>query len=442
MDLKLEGKQIQTLSPRMIQSMQILQMDSLELRRFLTELAQENPVLELSEPSRLSAPLSVSDFGGERKTGAQEEDTGMEARSGEPLLEETLAFHLLSQLSGLSLTRRQEKACQFIIANLDASGYLDERPEALAQRCSFSPRELEDALLTVQQLDPPGVGAGSLCECLCLQLRRMDGDTRLAQRIVENGLDALAKCRYSQLAKLLNAGQKDIIAACDRIRSLNPRPGAAFSSREIPAYITPDLSIVCSGGVLSLTLDDTQLPAVTISDYYSRLLTRTEEVDVRAYLEEKIQQANWVVKCIDQRRATLLRCAQSILNRQRAFFESPSGHLVPMRMGDVAQELGVHESTVSRAIRGKYLQCSRGIFPLSCFFTASLPGAGQQDDGVSAEKAKAMLSALIAKESQSRPLSDQKLCDLMEAAGCSLSRRTVTKYRDQLGIPPAAARKR
>lgn len=442
MDLKLEGKQIQTLSPRMIQSMQILQMDSLELGRFLTELAQENPVLELSEPSRLSAPLSVSDFGGERKTGAQEEDTGMEARSGEPLLEETLAFHLLSQLSGLSLTHRQEKACQFIIASLDASGYLDECPEALARRCVFTPQELEDALLAVQRLDPPGVGAENLCECLCLQLQRMDGDTRLAQRIVENGLDALAKCHYSQLAKLLGAGQKDIIAACDLIRSLNPRPGAGFSGREIPAYITPDLSIVCSDGVLSLTLNDAQLPSVTISSYYSRLLKQTEEADVRAYLEEKIQQANWVVKCIDQRRATLLRCAQSILNRQRAFFESPDGHLVPMRMGDVARELGVHESTVSRAIRGKYLQCSRGIFPLSSFFTARLSSARQQDDCVSAEKAKAMLSALIAEENRDRPLSDQKLCDLMEAAGCSLSRRTVAKYRDQLGIPPAAARKR
>lgn len=451
MDLKLENKQIQTLSPRMIQSMKILQMDSLELTQFLTGLIQENPVLEPSEPSagpadrlRISSLSCVSGPRRENASGSSdyEDRISEESRSGEQPLEETLSFHLLSQLPSLALTRRQEKACRVIIASLNTLGYLDESPEELSTRCGFTRQEMETALHTVQRLDPPGVGARDIPECLHLQLARMDRDTRLAQQIVTTGLDALAKCRYPQLAKSLGAGQKEVIAACDLIRSLNPKPGASFSDREIPAYITPDLTVDFSEGSPVLTLNDTQIPSVAISDYYCRLLEETAEEDVRAYLEEKIQQANWVVKCIDQRRSTLMRCAQTIVKRQSAFFEKSDGYLVPMSMADVAREMGVHESTISRAVRGKYLQCSKGIFPLSSFFTASLAGSQQQDDSVSAEKAKSLLRSLIAGENRAKPLSDQKVCDLMEAAGCSLSRRTVAKYREQLGIPPAAARKR
>lgn len=440
MDLKLEGKQIQTLSPRMIQSMQILQMDSVELGQFLTQQIQENPVLEMTEPPRSSGLPSTRECGRESRF-SREEDGSPEPGSGEPPLEETLPFHLISQLPGLSLSRRQEKACQIIIASLDHTGYLDESPQALAARCSFSPQELEAALVTVQHLDPPGVGARNVPECLRLQLERMACDTRLALRIVDSGLDALAKCRYPQLAKQLGARQKDIIAACDLIRSLNPKPGTAFGSREIPAYITPDLTVELTDGIPQLTLNDAFLPSVTISSYYSRLLKETEETDVRTYLEEKIQQAGWVIKCIEQRRSTLLRCAQIILQRQQAFFADPAGHLVPMRMSDLAREMEVHESTVSRALRGKYLQCSRGIFPLSSFFSSGLAGS-RQDGTVSATAAKAMLRTLVEKEDQGNPLSDQKLCELLETAGCTLSRRTVAKYREQLGIPPAAARKR
>lgn len=440
MDLKLEGKQIQTLSPRIIQSMQILQMDALELGQFLTQQIQDNPVLEMTEPPRISGGSAASELGRELRY-SREEDDGREPGSGEPPLEETLPFHLISQLPGLSLTRRQEKACQIIIASLDHAGYLDESPEALAARCSFSPQELETALATVQRLDPPGVGAGNVHECLRLQLERMECDTRLAQRIVDSGLDALAKCRYPQLAKQLGARQKDVIAACDLIRSLNPKPGAAFGSREIPAYITPDLIVELTDGIPQLTLNDAHHPSVTISSYYSRLLKETEEAEVRTYLEEKIRQADWVIKCIDQRRSTLLRCAQMILQRQQVFFAEPDGHLVPMRMSDLAREMEVHESTVSRALRGKYLQCSRGIFPLSSFFSAGLAGS-RQDGGVCAGTAKAMLRTLVEKEDPAKPLSDQKLCDLLETAGCILSRRTVAKYREQLGILPAAARKR
>lgn len=456
MDLELEHKQTQTLSPRMMLSLKVLQMDAQELSKFLTDLIQENPVLELGDPpSRAAEAENPVGFGmgdipeshREETREAQmddreENDDGIANHAGQMGPEETLSFHLLSQLSSLALTRRQERACRVIIDSLSSIGYLDESLEELSCRCVFSRQELEEALSIVQRLDPAGIGARDVRECLRLQLARLEGDTLLAAKIVESGLDALAKCRYAQLAKTFGAAQKEVMAACDLIRTLNPKPGGGFTLQEVPAYITPDVMVDTSAGHPELTLNDSFVPAVKISPYYCQMMKDTAEEEVRTYLGEKIRQAKWVVKCIDQRRSTLIGCAQTILKLQRDFFSAPDGHLVPMSLGDVARELGVHESTVSRAVRGKYLQCSRGIFALSSFFTASLTGSARQEDGISAEKAKSMLEKLIAGEDRRKPLSDQKIRDLMEAAGCPLSRRTVTKYREQLGILPAAGRKR
>ena len=452
MELGLENRQTQSLSPQMMQSMKILQMDTQELSVFLAELIQENPVLEPGEaPARtdgVSEPAGITDFpeppGEEMRDARTEDSDGKDMANcvGGMPLEETLPFYLLSQLSALPLTHRQKLACRVIVENLNSIGYLDGSLEELAGRCVFSGQELEEALSAVQRLDPAGIGARNIQECLHLQLERMAGDTALASRIVDFGLDALAKCRYAQMAKVLGVPQKDIVAACDLIRTLNPKPGGGFTDRDMPAYILPDLIVDTSAGHPELTLNDSFVPSVKMNAYYCQLMRDTTEESVREYLGEKIRQAKWVIKCIEQRRSTLIGCAQAILKLQRDFFSTSDGHLVPMTLGDVARELGVHESTVSRAVRGKFLQCSRGVFALSSFFTAGLAGSARQEEAVSAEKAKALLKSLIDGENKAKPLSDQKICDLMEAGGCILSRRTVAKYRDLLGIPPASARKR
>lgn len=284
------------------------------------------------------------------------------------------------------------------------------------------------------------MGARDLAECLKLQLVRRTPVNELAVRIVERHLDALSKSRYGLIARELKASPEEVRAACDVIRSLNPRPGTGFAARENLTYINPDIIVVSFPDHFELLTNDYYFPTLNISGYYTRLMKESDDSQVKDYLTGKVRQAKWMVKAIEQRRSTLMACAECILEFQESFFRKGPGHLVPLSLADVAERIGVHESTVSRAVKEKYIQCSMGVYPLSYFFSRSLgPAAG--DEAASPDAAKALLKKLIAGEDKKKPLSDQKLCELMSAQGCSLSRRTVAKYRDELHIPSTAGRK-
>ncbi|HPE16938.1 MAG TPA: RNA polymerase sigma-54 factor, partial [Oscillospiraceae bacterium] len=230
-----------------------------------------------------------------------------------------------------------------------------------------------------------------------------------------------------------------VYAACHQIRALDPRPGSRFGNDAPPVYIRPDLVVRKTETGFEVTMNDGYLPRLGISGYYNRLASETNDESVRDYLSLKIRQAQWVLNGIEQRRATLLGCAKEIVTRQGAFFRRGRGHLTPMTQAELAEILGVHESTVSRTIRGKYLQCCFGIFPLDFFFSRALAdGCGGE---VSAEAAKERIRALVADENPKKPLSDQRLSDLLAEEGIALSRRTVAKYRDELGISNTAGRR-
>ena len=221
---------------------------------------------------------------------------------------------------------------------------------------------------------------------------------------------------------------------------MNPQPGTGFAARENLTYINPDIFVVSFHDHFELLTNDYFFPKLHLSGYYKDLMGETEDQEVKEYLTDKVRQAKWVVRSIEQRRSTLMSCAECILDTQEAFFRKGPGHLVPMGLADVAAKLGVHESTVSRAIKDKYIQCSQGVYPLSYFFSRSL-GPAQGEAGATPDAAKALLKKLVAEEDKKKPLSDQKLCLLMAEQGCQLSRRTVAKYRDELGIPSTTGRK-
>jgi RNA polymerase sigma-54 factor len=232
--------------------------------------------------------------------------------------------------------------------------------------------------------------------------------------------------------------------AYEVIRSLCPKPGSGFSARETPVYITPDIIVVSFSDHFELLTNDYYFPSLSISGYYRSLMKESADDEVKAYLTDKIRQAKWVMKSIEQRRSTLMGCAQSIVELQEAFFRKGPGHLVPMTLADVAGKLGIHESTVSRAVKDKYIQCSMGVYPMGYFFSRGLSAAGAASagkGGASPDAAKALIKKLIAGEDRKKPLSDQKLTELMERQGVILSRRTVAKYRDELGIPGTTGRK-
>lgn len=445
-------KQVQTLSPQMVQSMEILQMGSQELLEYIQEAVQENPVLEVEEASdsrdgdrelrRKLEWLESTDPHDRyyRRQDDEDKDAQLPDFGTVDQGEESLYYYVLSQLKLLELPREEMAVAVFLVESMDHNGWLDEDVEQVAA-LTHSPAELvERALKAVQSLEPAGVGARNLSECLQLQLLRRFPEDALSLTIAKDHLDALSKSHYGQIAKETGAAQEAVRAACDRIRGLNPRPGTGFAARENLTYITPDIIVVNFPDHFELLTNDYFFPTLHISGYYTRMLRENDEAEVKQYLNDKVRQAKWVVRSIEQRRSTLLQCAQCILELQEPFFRKGPGHLIPMSLADVAQRVGVHESTVSRAVKDKYLQCSTGVYPLNYFFSRSL-GTAAGGDVACADQAKALLRQLVSSEDKRKPLSDQKLCELMAAKGCVLSRRTVAKYRDEMGIASTTGRK-
>lgn len=451
MELNLTQKQIQTLSPQMMQSMEILQMGSQELLEYIEEAVQENPVLEpeeqydrADESDQLRRKLEWLEstdpqnrYYHQQDTEEQDDRLGnygtMEDR------EDNLYYYVLSQLKTMDLPPEVMAVGAFLVESLNGNGWLDKSLEELAADSGYPKELLEQGLAAVQSLEPAGVGARDLSECLRLQLVRRAPVDEVAVRIVESQLDALSKSRYGLIARELKVSQEEVRAACEHIRALNPRPGTGFAARENLTYINPDIIVVSFPDHFELLTNDYYFPSLGISGYYTRLLKESDDRQVKDYLTGKVKQAKWMVHAIEQRRSTLMSCAGCILELQEAFFRQGPGHLVPMSLADVAERIGVHESTVSRAVKDKYIQCSMGVYPLSYFFSRSLGNTGE--DAASPDAAKALLKKLIAGEDKKKPLSDQKLCEQMSAQGCPLSRRTVAKYRDELHIPSTTGRK-
>ena len=448
MNLELSMKQTQKLSPQMLQSMEILQMGTLELGEYIQELAQENPAVELTEPAapgdeseelwRRLQSLAELDHQNRQYVAADREELDPLARVGtDGGLGDTLLLHLTRQLERSRAPTLVLRGAQFLAACLDEDGYFREDPAALAHAAGLPAQVLEDGLALIQTLDPPGVGARSLAQCLALQLQRQ-GETGLPLAIVYSQLERLGRKQYHAIARELGVSQEEVLEAEQKIQSLNPRPGSAFAGQDEPAYLIPDLAVVETEEGLTVVYQDSYTPTLRISQFYCKLQQQSTDQEVKQYLSDKIRQAQTVMQAVEQRRTTLLECARAIVRRQEPFFRWADAPLQPLRLTDVARELSIHESTVSRAIREKYLQCARGVYPLSYFFSREVGGAGE---GNSVHQIKGRLARLVEDEDKAHPLSDQKLCQLLMEEGCAISRRTVAKYRDELGIPSASGRK-
>lgn len=350
-------------------------------------------------------------------------------------LEETLPQFLSRQLDRLALDGETARTVRFLASCLDEDGYLRASPEELAQDASIPLETIRAGLAALRTLEPAGVGAENLSQCLELQLERAGvGGPALA--IVRGHLESLARCRYRLIADKLGVSVDQVLCAQRTIRELDPRPGAVFNRPEPAPYIYPDIFVDEQDGRFVARSSHPERPAFHINGYYRDLLAQSQQREVRDYLRQKIQAAQEVLQAITQRQDTLLRCAQAIVDRQEEFFRTGEEALRPLRMADVAQALGIHESTVSRAVREKYLQCQRGVYPLNWFFSRG--GAGGDVGGAAA---RVMLRRLIDGEDKAHPLSDQKLCEALAHAGCPISRRTVAKYRDELNIPGTSGRK-
>ena len=458
MDLKLQVKQTQTLSQRMIQSAEILQMTSQELNTYINELALENPVIDIVEPPTAQEQREsieqqewLNSFNEENYYlyQRQNNDDDYDFKSSWNINTddgETLQDYLWSQLITENFTDQETEIIKFMLECLDNKGYLEESIETIASYFGTDTELVEDLLSDLQALDPSGVCARSLEECLKLQLERRNMLTPVLESIIDNCLEMVARNQIPAIARKLRLSPTETAGYCQIIKSLNPKPGVSFSSRDQLRYIIPDVTIVKFKDHFDILLNESMYPTIELNSYYRQMNQNPESSELKEYLGNKIRQAEWVKQCVTQRGKTLMQVSRAILEHQEEFFTFGPAHLNPLRLADIAQELDIHESTVSRAVSKKYLQCSWGVYPMNYFFSRSVAvqESSSSESGtqsVTAADIKRVLREIIEEENKKKPYSDRLLGEKLAERGISISRRTVAKYREEEGIADASGRK-
>lgn len=407
------------ISQKMLHSLHILQMDTLSLEEYIAEQLMENPVLEYPK-SCAKLPEGIL---WDRLTNAGTEQY------------DTLEFFLMDQLSRLKLPQRVEKLCRKLVSFIDQNGYLQEAlmPGKLLQDASYF-----QTLQALQSLDPPGVGARDLRECLFLQLRRRESENLLEETLIQNHLEDISHRNFRKIQKATGAPMEDLEKAIGCLLSLNPRPGAVFDSSSQAAYLHPDFIISLKDGHVAIQQEERAFPTLNVSDYYVKLYRSEQDPEVKRYLKDRIRAAKQLVTGLENRKSTTLRCVEAILQIQQSFFLNPSRQLQPLTLETISRMLDLHISTVSRAISGKYLEFEGKLYPLKDFFTRSVPGTGGQ---VSTRQVKELIRKIVDHEDPMEPMSDQQIVQVLEQGGNMVSRRTVAKYREQMGIPASKQRR-
>lgn len=425
------------MTQELMQAITLLQYSTQELNAFLENKMEENPLLSLEQPvTSLFQPTY------ERKKGKQTINNTYDANYWiEQLSEETFSLeqYVMSQVNHQQLTTEHQKAMLLLIGNLDENGYLRMHLEDICES-GMSYAVLEESLGMLQQLEPHGLAARNLQECLLLQAKA-EGVNPLAECILENYFPEFVEKHWKELSKKLGASLKDIQEVLDYVQTLNPRPGSIFF-QEKPSYIVPDVVVEVRAGILLVGNYEGNSPNLNVDKGYLNQMKSYKDQGVQRFIQDKWQEFQWISRGIQQRKETILRVIQTIVEKQPSCFHHGLSYLKPMTMKEVADELGIHESTVSRAVKGKYVQTPFGTLEMRIFFTTSLQSVGQVED-MSGMQAKKNLQKAIQNENKQKPLSDQDLVKwLKEENGIILARRTVAKYREQLGIPSSSKRKR
>lgn len=479
-------------NPRLYQAMDLLYMPLLDLQQHLKQELLTNPFLELVEPEEEDDDASENDDTTEaqdltepeaaaeqepEKTGDDDVDweavlldgfeTGGQREESEqreyyePVTVDTrdLSDHLTEQLSLLELSPREVFLAEEFVGNINDDGYLAcpveeiqrgvnellvreaEAREIDTDVPAFSHDDMLGMLKIIQDLDPPGVGARDLRECLLLQLRAAGQRESLAWRLVDETFEELIAHRWSELAKRFGISAHDVQTAADEIAKLDPKPGLRFSAGS-DNYIIPDLVVEKIDGHYHIFLNDGNLPRLKLSRTYQEIARDKKRYDTESkdFIASKLNSANWMIQAIEQRRQTMLKVMHYIVDRQRDFFERGVQGLRPLTLREVAEAVGMHESTVSRVTNEKFVQTPRGVLPLKFFFSSGL--STSDGDDVSARGIKDQIEKLVAGEDTKNPLTDQAIVEILQQTGVQIARRTVAKYRDQLGVLPARMRKR
>lgn len=353
---------------------------------------------------------------------------------------ESLSEHLIWQLEVSQLSPELMAIAQHLITYLNDHGYLKAPPlEEVAETLDVTLEQVYQALKVLQELDPIGVGARDLRECLLIQAEFYQAEP-LVKQVIEQHLQDLERRRYPQIARAQQVSLDEVYRVTERIRAFEPYPGNAFSSEE-PQYVVPDLRVIFEDGEYRVQTNDEGLPKLKINNYYRRLIRQSKDQEAKQYVAERLNAARALIKSVDQRKQTIVRVMESIIKHQRAFFEEGPEHLKPLVLRTIADDLDLHESTISRVTTNKYVQTPRGLYDFKFFFNSMIQGSGEQTD-LASEAVKTKIKRLISDEDPSKPLSDQVITRKLEELGLKIARRTVAKYRESLGILSSSQRKR
>ena len=486
LELKLAQKLIMT--PQLQQAIKLLQLSRLELAQTLAQELVENPVLEEAAleqadeapeadeaeaallptpmPSETAAPEPVTEGETELKSELEQVGPGWDEyldemsdgrdygtlepdESDRPSYDQTLtrmptlSDHLLWQLRLSTSDPALLRAAEVVIGNIDDDGYLRSTVDELAPDARVAVPVMEQAVRLVQNFEPLGVGARDLQECLLIQVRALGLTGTLVEKLVQDHLADLEKRRYPQIAKTLNVTQQDVMEASQIIvQDLEPKPGRPYAVGDT-LYVVPDVYVIKIEERYIIQLNEEGVPRVRINPYYRRLLSQKESVDTttRDYIEERLRSAQWLIKGMEQRNKTIYKVAESIVKFQLEFLEHGIGRLRPMVLKDVAEDISMHESTISRVTTNKYMHTPQGLYPMKFFFTTGFTTAGTGTE-VSSLTVKDVIQKMVRDEDPAAPLKDQQIVEILKERGIDIARRTVAKYREELRIPPTSVRKR
>ena len=450
----------QTLSPQMQQSLQFLQAPAMELQSLVQQEIEINPVLEES-PDEAKPETDAEDWDKQIKELQQKDEEWREyfSQSNTPAAPYNpeaaerrqflfdsqveaphLSDHLLRQLTLTTSNPEMIRVGEEIIGNVDDAGFLKVPLVEVAQSAQVEYPVAQATLDLIQTFDPVGVAARDLRECLLIQINRLGKSEEIEAQVVGHHLAELGRKKYQDIARALKVPLERVQAAAQFIATLQPRPGSSFSSEDKQNIVQAELSVQKVGDDWTVVMNDDPVPRLRISDTYKDLLVNNgHDASLREYLKEKIRAGKFLIKCLHQRQTTIFNIATEIVKRQRAFFDQGVAYLKPLTMNQVAEVVGVHETTVSRAIANKYVQTPYGLFDLKYFFTPGYQTAS--GEVMSNTSVKDAIQDLISRESAAKPLSDQEIVKILSERGIPLARRTVAKYRSELGLLPSNLRR-
>jgi RNA polymerase sigma-54 factor len=455
----------QILAPQLQHSLLILQTPLLELRNLVRQEMETNPVLEelpdqssVDESDRAESAADNNFKEEFEKLASLDEEwrdymaqSGGYSRSQEAQdkrqfffdsipVQETLQQNLIGQLNQTALGADDRKTAEMIVGNIDDNGFLQSTPEQMALNSGIPIENFERLLALIQSFYPAGVGARDLRECLLIQLQRQEKENTLEYKIVSEHMEDLGKRRFPEIARRLNISIEEVQRAAEKIARLNPRPGQIFAAAP-QNYVLPDVTVEKVDGDYQIILNDEQIPHLRISNLYKDIIAQGNNgSDVKDYIRDKIRSGKFLIRSIHQRQQTISNIAQQIVSRQREFLEHGPSHLKPMTMGEIADAIGVHETTVSRAVSGKYMSTPQGIFEMKYFFTPGYQTA--TGESLSNTSVKETILDLVKHEDGNAPLSDQQIVEILNERGIPIARRTVAKYRDELDILPSNMRRK